>query len=118
MLEESTYYFDGTVVQSTLGRPDMYGAFLVLAVPFLVWSLYQSKGPAKLMYAGLLLGAGALTLFTASRLSFLAVAAELLLLVFIIERRWYVIALGLISVAVGYLWWNNVFLNSEFAPRS
>lgn len=89
MLEESTYYFDGTVVQSTLGRPDMYGAFLVLAVPFLVWSLYQSKGPAKLMYAGLLLGAGALTLFTASRLSFLAVAAELLLLVFIIERRWY-----------------------------
>ena len=36
MYEESTYYFDGTVAQSTLGRPEQYGQFLLLATPFLL----------------------------------------------------------------------------------
>ena len=116
--ESRELYFDGTVVQSTLGRPDQYGQFLLLATPFLLWSFYRAKGPAKLIYGFLVAAAGILVLFTASRLSFLGFAAELLVLVFIVDRRWHVIMLGLVGVALGFFWWSNVFLSSDIRLAS
>ena len=113
MYEDSPHYFDGTVVQSTLARPEQYGQFLLVATPFLLWSFYEAKGPMKLIYAGFVAAAGVLMLFTASRLSFIGLAAELLFLVFVFDRRWYVMLLGLVVATLGYVWWTHAFLSSD-----
>jgi O-antigen ligase len=111
-------YFDGTVVQSTLARPEQYGQFLLIAMPFLLWSFYQARGPLKLIYAGMVAAACVLMLFTASRLSFIGLAAELLLLAFIFDRRWYVVMLGAAAMVMSFVWWSNVFLSSELRLAS
>jgi hypothetical protein len=118
MYEGRPQYFDGSVVQSTLGRPEPYGMFLLAAVPFLLWSFYEAKGAKKLAYAGLVAAACILVLFTGSRLTFIGLAAELLLLVFIFDRRWYVVMLGSAAMVIGFVWWSNVFLSSDLRLAS
>jgi hypothetical protein len=113
MYEEGDPYFEGMVAQSTLGRPEQYGQFLLLATPFLLWSFYDATGPRKLAYASLVAAAGVLVLSSASRLSFIGFAAELLFLLFILDRRWYVMVLGLAGFAVGYVWFTSAFLSSD-----
>lgn len=113
MFLERPEYFDGSVVQSTLGLPGAYGGFLVLTLPFLLWSFYRSKGPKKLAYAVLIAAAGALILLSANRLSFIAFAAEVMLLMFIFDRRWYVIMLGFLALGAGYAGWSYAFLSSD-----
>ena len=73
---------------------------------------------ARLVYASSVAAAGILVLFTASRLSLIGFAIELLVLVFIVDRRWYVMLLGLVGVAVGFYWWSNVFLSSDIRLAS
>jgi O-antigen ligase len=113
MFLDRPYYFDGTVVQSTLVRPDFYGQFLLAVTPFLLWSFYGAKGPMKLIYAGFVATAGILVLFTASRLTFMGFAAEVLFLVFLFDRRWYVMMLGLVGAVAGYFWFTQAFLSSD-----
>jgi hypothetical protein len=113
MLEEQPHYFDGSVIQSTLGRPENYGIFLLAATPFLIWSIYKARVMMKLIYAGMIGAAGVLVLFTASRLTFIGFAAELMVLLFILERRWYVMAFGLVAVLCAYFWWSSWLVSNE-----
>jgi hypothetical protein len=107
-------YVDSSMVQSTLGAPGTFGSYLLLATPFLIWSLEQARGPQKLFYVGLLAAAGFFGLYSGSRNSFFALMLQLVIYFLVLERRWYVrlatVACGLVAAVL----WVNVFMHSDF----
>jgi hypothetical protein len=64
-------------IQSTLGQPNNYGAFIVLCVPFITWSLFMAtRLVATFFFAVLLAAATALVWLTGSRLSLLGLLLQ------------------------------------------
>lgn len=114
MTERHADYLDETVIQSTLGEPGSFAAFLLLTIPFLLWSLAQARGAQKLIYVGLLAATALFALYGGARGAFVGLIVELGVWFLILERRWYVrfaaIAVGLVA-AVGLA---NVLTQSDF----
>jgi teichuronic acid biosynthesis protein TuaE len=85
----------------------MFGGFLLLTVPFVLWSFERAKGPAKLVHLGLLLMVGALVLYSASRLALAGMVVQLVIYALLVHRRWYMPLLvavgGLAAVLYGSL---------------
>lgn len=66
------------VAQSTLEQPNNYGAFLLLAFPFLVWSRERAEGRAwRWVHTLLLASTPIFVILSASRLAFLGLMAEM-----------------------------------------
>lgn len=66
------------VAQSTLEQPNNYGAFLLLAFPFLMWSREQAERRViRWAYSAMVVFVPVLVVFSASRLAFLGLLAEL-----------------------------------------
>lgn len=85
------YYVAGIpYVQSTLGNPSNYGAFIVVCIPFLFWSLSMSKKiSSKIFYICLIFVAITLILVTASRLALIGAVLELVTYWALISLRSY-----------------------------
>jgi teichuronic acid biosynthesis protein TuaE len=114
--EHNLDYFNYGKIVSTLSHTSNFGGFLLLVIPFLIWSMERTKGAAKLAYIGLIGAVGHLMFYTASRIGLLGLIAQLAVYVVGLNRRWYAIlllALGAL-VAVGY-WTYMSSRGSEFA---
>ena len=86
---------------STFGNPNDYGAFIVLCLPFLLWS-YESKESrlARAAYVSLIVSSIALVLYTSSRLALIGILFQLGLYVFVVRPKllWCVVTLILIAI--------------------
>lgn len=86
---------------------NMFGGFLLLTVPFVLWAVERARGPAKLMLLGLLGVVPVLILYSASRLALFGLTAEVLFYALVLYRRWYVLLLvalaGLGALSYGSL---------------
>jgi teichuronic acid biosynthesis protein TuaE len=94
-------------VQALFDNSNMFGGFLLLTMPFVLWSIERAKGPTKLFHLGLLLMVGALVLFSASRLALVGLVIQLAFYALVLQRRWYmpllVAVAGLAAVSYGSL---------------
>lgn len=105
-------------VRSTLGFSNQFGGFLLLTVPFVLWSMERARGTIKLIHAGGLLAIGVLILYSASRLSLIGLAVQLLIYSLVLQRRWYmpfvVLAISLVVIfAAAHLIENSKLQVSE-----
>ena len=107
-------YFDGSVVQSTLGSPAGFGAFLLVVTPFVLWSMEMARGPGRLFYLGGVIGICFLMLYSASRLSLIGLAIEIAFYFIVIYRRWYIWLLVPVAAVAAAILWTNVFMKSDF----
>jgi O-antigen ligase len=98
---ETPAYAQAGLVISTFGNPNNYSGFLVLSLPFLLWSYSQARGLRRLWYLGLV-GTVPLFLLTArGRLSLVAFALQIGLMLVWSARGWRATLLPvLIAVAV------------------
>ena len=103
--EANLDYFDYSRIVSTLSHTSNFGGFLLLVIPFLIWSMEQARGVAKLAYMALIGAVGHLMFYSASRIGLLGLMAQLVVYVVILKRRWYAILLLALGgvVAFGYL---------------
>ena len=92
-------------IRSSLGFPGNFGVFLLMAVPFVLWSIERAAGLARLLYLGALGALSVLVLYTASRLSLIGLVFQFLVYGLVLHRRWYmpfvVLGGGLAAVVVG-----------------
>jgi teichuronic acid biosynthesis protein TuaE len=107
-------YLDSSTLQSTLGTPGGFAAFLLLSTPFVLWSMGQARGPEKLIYVGLLAATGFFVLYGAARSSFFALSLELVVYFLILERRWYVRGAAIACGVVAALLLASVLTQSDF----
>jgi teichuronic acid biosynthesis protein TuaE len=114
MTEYFADYLDSSVVQATLGTPTAFGGFLLLATPFVLWSMERARGPEKLCYVGLLAATGFWMLYSASRISFIGLVLLFVFYFLILERRWSVrfaaVACGVVAIGLG----TSMLMQSEF----
>lgn len=89
-----------SVVIATFGNPNNYAAFIVLAFPFLVWSVGLARGAQKIFYVAVCLSAPVLVVLTAGRLSLVALVLELLTLASLQGRGWRTLAWLLVGGAL------------------
>lgn len=80
-------YFDGSVVQSTIGHPSAFGGYVLLTLPFILWSLEESRGFSKLFYLALIPLVVALVFLSASRLALGGLFIQLLFYLVMLQRR-------------------------------
>lgn len=73
-------YAQRGVVLSTFGNPNNYAAFLVLAFPFLAWSVAVSRGIWRLINILSAMSTPIFLILTGGRLAMLAIVVELVLL--------------------------------------
>lgn len=84
-------------IRSTLGFSSDFGGFLLLTVPFVLWSIERATGPlGKLIYAAALAAIGVLVLYSASRMGLVGLVVQFLVYGLVLQRRWYV-SLGLLA---------------------
>ena len=67
-----------TYASTTFGNRNTYSAFIVLAFPFLLWSMHKSRGWRKLLISLLIIAAVCIQVMNASRLGAGATLCELL----------------------------------------
>lgn len=90
-------------IRSTLSFSSDFGGFLLLTVPFVLWSMERATGLFKLAYLAALGVVGALILYSASRLGLIGLVAQLLVYGLVLQRRWYmslVVLAGVIAAGV------------------
>jgi len=116
------FVLDNTVM-STFGHPNNFAAFLVICFPFLLWSIYVSKGITRLFYLLLLVGLPYLLVMTCGRLSIIAVTIQSLLFIAMVSKglksffRGILIVL-LIMFVLSFSLQVNVFTSSKFGLLS
>jgi teichuronic acid biosynthesis protein TuaE len=113
--EHNLDYFDYSKIVSTMSHTSNFGGFLLLVVPFLIWSMERAKGPAKLAYMALIGAVGHLIFYTASRIGLLGLMAQLIVYVVILKRRWYAILLLALGGIVAFGYWIHISSQGEFA---
>jgi teichuronic acid biosynthesis protein TuaE len=113
--EHNLDYFAHNEIVSTMSHTSNFGGFLLLVIPFLIWSMERARGVAKLAYMALIGAVGQLMFYTASRIGLLGLMAQLVVYVVILKRRWYAILLLALGgvVAFGYL--THLSSQGEFA---
>lgn len=90
-------------IRSTLSFSSDFGGFLLLTVPFVLWSMERATGLFKLAYLVALGVVGALILYSASRLGLIGFMAQLLVYGLVLQRRWYmslVVLAGILAAGV------------------
>jgi hypothetical protein len=100
--EHNLDYFAHNEIVSTMGHTSNFGGFLLLVVPFLIWSMEGARGAAKLAYIALIGAVGHLMFYTASRIGLLGLMAQLVVYVVILKRRWYAILLLALGGVVAF----------------
>jgi teichuronic acid biosynthesis protein TuaE len=113
--EHNIDYFADSKIVSTLSHTSNFGGFLLLVIPFLMWSMEQTKGVAKLAYITLIGAVGHLMFYTASRMGLLGLIAQLVVYVTILNRRWYAVLLLALGGLVAFGYWSYVASHGEFA---
>jgi hypothetical protein len=106
-------YVLNDVVISTFGNPNNYGAFLLLSVPFLLWSLSIVKMRLhKVFYMGLLLALPVLVFLSASRVAILGLVVQLLVCGLLTMRQWRSFV-GILSIACLFFLLIGWYLQSD-----
>jgi teichuronic acid biosynthesis protein TuaE len=114
--EHNLDYFAYSKIISTMSHTSNFGGFLLLVIPFLIWSMERAKGTAKLVYIALIGAVGHLMFYTASRIGVLGLVAQLVVYVVILNRRWYAILLLALGSIVAFGYWTHMSSRSgEFA---
>ena len=113
--EHNLDYFADSKIVSTLSHTSNFGGFLILVIPFLIWSMEQTKGVAKLAYITLIGAVGHLMFYTASRIGLLGLIAQLVVYVAILNRRWYAVLLLALGGIVAFGYWTHMSSHGEFA---
>lgn len=127
-LSRPAYLLDVPYMQSTLGQPNNYGAFVAICVPFLLWSMSAARWRAARLLYGLLTAAAVVIVFqTGSRLALVATAVELLVFAGMaarqIRRALMLLIIGaavsLALVTTGLVWvdWSTGGLPNEWAQN-
>ena len=90
-------------IRSTLSFSSDFGGFLLLTVPFVLWSMERATGLFKLVHLIVLGAVGVLILYSASRLGLIGLVVQLLVYGLVLQRRWYmplVVLAGGLAAAV------------------
>jgi teichuronic acid biosynthesis protein TuaE len=77
----------GGLVVATFGNPNNYAAFIVLAFPFIIWSLGMARGARWLFYLLLCLSVPVVLVLTAGRLGLVALVLQGATLMVLQRRR-------------------------------
>lgn len=90
-----------TRVFSTFDNPNFYGEFLIILIPVLIWLVSIERGSRRLVAGGMTLAAVASLLLTYTRGSWVALAAGLMLAMYMVRmrHRWLVPVIGAAAVA-------------------
>jgi hypothetical protein len=113
--EANLDYFAYSKIVSTMSHTSNFGGFLLLVVPFLLWSMERAKGVAKLTYMALIGAVPHLLFYTASRIGLLGFMAQLLVYVVILKRRWYAILLLALGGIVAFGYWTHISSQGDLA---
>ena len=113
--EHNLDYFTHSKIVSTMSHTSNFGGFLLLVVPFLIWSMEKAKGPAKLAYIAMIGAVGHLMFYTASRIGLLGLIAQLAIYVVVLNRRWYTILLLALGALVAFGYWTHMSSRGELA---
>ena len=113
--EHNLDYFAHSKIVSTMSHTSNFGGFLLLVVPFLIWSMEKAKGPAKLAYIAMIGAVGHLMFYTASRIGLLGLIAQLAIYVVVLNRRWYTILLLALGALVAFGYWTHISSRGELA---
>jgi teichuronic acid biosynthesis protein TuaE len=107
-------YFSGGVAQSTFGNPNNYGAFIVLAAPFLLWSIQETRGLWRGVYLALCATVPVLLVTAASRFSMVAFLLQFAVFLSLARRNKLlsVLMVGIYALAVVYA--GHYFLQTDF----
>jgi teichuronic acid biosynthesis protein TuaE len=108
-------YFEDNVIVATMSHTSSFGGFLLLVIPFLLWSMEKARGLGKLAYIILIGAVGFLMFYSASRIGLLGLIAQLVVYAVILKRRWYAILLPALGGIVAFGYWTHVSSHGEFA---
>jgi hypothetical protein len=78
---------DGITIQSTLGNPNDYAAFILLCFPFLAWTVLLTGGLRRLACIGLVISAPILVILSGSGIAMVGLLAEAVVLLLLRLRR-------------------------------